>query len=176
MAVSSEKTWVKHITEDKKKNLGWELGSLHCLLIEWRQIWQKLAVSCKNGTGFKRTKCLDKYSIQCHQRGSFENDITQYHSCIFPKKIIKYKHAFLSHLCYIGVQFPWHTSCRSPIVCELSLCSHCPEATSPATGKLHGDYPPKTGLKDNQTEEATSWYCHNHTSWFFQWVWRIKFL
>ena len=50
------------------------------------------------------------------------------------------------YLCSTAAPSPWHTSCPSPSGYEPSRCSHCPEATSPATGKLHGSYPPGTTL------------------------------
>lgn len=137
------------------------MSSLLSLKSKWN--WKK-----KKRRKEKKSKCwmgtkwLDKSSVR-HQRDSLIHNITL---VSFLKRSLKDKYVFLGHLCYIGVQFPWHTSCQSPIVCELIQCSHCPEATSPATGKPHGDYQPKIGLKDSQTQEATSWYCHNHSSWF----------
>lgn len=49
-----------------------------------------------------------------------------------------------------AAQSPWHFSCPRPSEYELSQCSQCPEATSPATDTPHGGCLPGTALKIRQ--------------------------
>lgn len=51
-------------------------------------------------------------------------------------------------LCSTAAPSPSHTFCPNPSACEPSRCSRRPEATSPATGRPRGSYPPGTALTE----------------------------
>lgn len=84
-----------------------------------------------------------------------------------------------SHLCSTAARSPWRTSCLHPSEYELNRYSHCPEATSPATGTLHGSYPPGTTLPGrgiivlHQTISSTSSGCMYCLASGLTRLWRI---
>lgn len=53
----------------------------------------------------------------------------------------------VAHLCSTAEPSPWRTFCPRPSGSELSRCSRCPEATTPATGRPHGSCLPGTELQ-----------------------------
>ncbi len=68
-----------------------------------------------------------------------------------------------SNLCSTVVLSPLHTFYLRPSGFEPSRCSRCPEATSPATGKPHGSYPPGTTLPGREVITSLQVICQGKT-------------